>query len=151
MDTAEIIRNFALDGNAVSVKPLGDGFINDTFVAVADSGRRYILQRKNKNIFVEEYQDALTNDIIRCAKDIYIYAWTGNNIYVKPDNGRWPEREQYQRAAIKKCNELLALINMARRLFHLKGKKVRYWSQMTLDTRALLARWHEANAKQYGM
>ncbi len=51
MDTAEIIRNFALDGNAVSVKPLGDGFINDTFVAVADSGRRYILQRKNKNIF----------------------------------------------------------------------------------------------------
>ncbi|MCR5245055.1 MAG: aminoglycoside phosphotransferase family protein [Bacteroidales bacterium] len=51
MDTAEIIRNFALVGNAVSVKPLGDGFINDTFIAVADSGRRYILQRKNKNIF----------------------------------------------------------------------------------------------------
>ena len=106
---------------------------------------------KNKNIFVEEYQDALTNDIIRCAKDIYIYAWSGNNVYVKPDNGRWPEREKYQRAAIMKCNELLALINMARRLFHLKGKKVRYWSQMTLDARALLARWHEANAKQYGM
>ena len=49
---------------------------------------------KNKNIFTEEYQDALTNDIIRCAKDIYIYAWSGNNIYVKPDNGRWPEREK---------------------------------------------------------
>ena len=106
---------------------------------------------RNKNIFVEEYQDALTNDIIRCAKDIYIYAWSGNNVYVKPDNGRWPEREKYQKAAIMKCNELLALINMARRLFHLKGKKVRYWSQMTIDARALLVRWHEANAKQYGM
>ena len=106
---------------------------------------------KNKRIFTEEYQDALTDDIIKCAKDIYIYAWNGNNIYVTKDNGRWKEREWYQRQAILKCNELLALINIARRLFHLKGNKVQYWSQMTLDTRALVQKWHEANAKQYGM
>lgn len=106
---------------------------------------------KNKNIFVEEYQEALTNDIIRCAKDIYVYAWNGNNVYVTKDNGRWIERERYQRLAITKCNELLALINIARRLFHLKGKKVSYWSQLALDARALIHKWHEANAKQYGM
>lgn len=106
---------------------------------------------KNKNVFKAEYQDALTNDIIRCAKDIYIYAWNGNNIYVRENNGRWPERERLQVMAISKCGELLALINIARRLFHLKGKKVRYWSQMAIDTRRLLSRWHEANARQYGM
>ena len=104
----------------------------------------------NKKIFTEEYQEALTNDIICCAKNIYVYAWNGNNIYVTKENGRWKERQKYQYAAITKCNELLALINIARRLFHLKGNKVRYWSQMTLECRALLARWHEANAKQYG-
>ncbi len=104
---------------------------------------------QNKKIFTEEYQGAVTNDIIRCAKDIYIFAWSGNNVYVKKDNGRWVERERYQLDAIIKCNELLALINIARRLFHLKGKKVRYWSQMTLETRAMISKWHEANAKQY--
>lgn len=104
----------------------------------------------NKNIFTAEYQEALTNDIIRCAKDIYVYAWNGNNVYVQPGNGRWKEREKLQLAAISKCNELLALINIARRLFHLKGGKVKYWSQMTIDARQLIHKWHEANAKQYG-
>lgn len=105
----------------------------------------------NKNIFTEKYQEALTSDIIKCAKDIYIYAWTGNNIYVRRGDGSWPEREKYQRAAIAKCNELLALINIARRLFHLKGKKVRYWSSLTIEARKLIQKWREANAKQYGM
>ena len=104
----------------------------------------------NKKIFTVEYQEALTNDIIRCAKDIYVFAWNGNNIYVTKDNGRWEQREKLQLLAISKCNELLALINIARRLFHLKGSKVKYWSQMTIDTRMILRKWHEANAKQYG-
>lgn len=104
----------------------------------------------NKNVFTEEYQEALTSDIIRTAKDIYINAWSGNNVYVK-DAERWKERERYQQAAIMKCNELLALINIARRLFHLKGKKVKYWSGMTLETRMMLRKWYESNLKQYGM
>ena len=68
----------------------------------------------NKNIFTVEYQEALTNDIIRCAKDIYVFAWNGNNVYVTKDNGRWEQREKLQLLAISKCNELLALINIAR-------------------------------------
>ena len=104
----------------------------------------------NKKIFSVEYQEAVTNEIIKCAKDIYIYAWNGNNIYVRPDNGRWKDRERLQLASISKCNELLALINIARRLFHLKGSKVNYWTRLTTDTRALLRKWHEAGVKQYG-
>jgi len=104
----------------------------------------------NKKIFTVEYQDALTNDIIRCSKDIYIYAWNGNNIYVTKENGRWKEREKLQLASISKCNELLALINIARRLFHLKGNKVKYWTQLTIEARGIIRRWHDAGAKQYG-
>ena len=106
---------------------------------------------KNKNIFTAEYQEALTNDIIRCAKDIYIFTWSGNNIYVseKQKEG-WPERERLQIAAYRKCNELLSLQNIARRLFHLRGKKVRYWAQLTVDARKLIKEWHRSNADQYG-
>lgn len=98
----------------------------------------------NKNIFTEEYQDALTNDIIRCAKDIYIYAWDANNVYVKKGEDGWKERVQLQTKALTKCNELLALINLARRLFHLKGGKVRYWSEMTIEAKKLIYKWREA-------
>ena len=48
-----IIEKFAIEGTAESVKPLGDGFINDTFIVTTAGGPRYILQRKNKNIFTD--------------------------------------------------------------------------------------------------
>ena len=47
----DIAGRFALDGSAVEVQPLGEGFINDTFVVTTDGPRRYILQRKNKAVF----------------------------------------------------------------------------------------------------
>lgn len=106
---------------------------------------------KNKKIFTEEYQEALTNDIIRCAKDIYLVAMRGNRVYVRKGNGRWKERVEYQTIAIEKCNDMLGYIDLARSLFHLKGKKVRYWSQMVLDTRALVIKWREATVKEHGM
>ncbi len=50
-DLTEIAGRFELDGNPVEVRPLGEGFINDTFVVTTDGPRRYILQRKNKAVF----------------------------------------------------------------------------------------------------
>lgn len=46
-----IASAFVLDSDVTSVKPLGEGFINDTFIVETSSGVRYILQRKNKKIF----------------------------------------------------------------------------------------------------
>ena len=47
----DIAGRFALDGSAVEVRPLGEGFINDTFVVTTNGPLRYILQRKNKAVF----------------------------------------------------------------------------------------------------
>lgn len=90
----------------------------------------------NKNIFLPEYQSALTDDIIRTAKDIYINVWTANNIRVDGHKELWNWRNRLQRQATMECNNLLALIGLARPLFHLKGKKVKYWSEKTLKTRS---------------
>lgn len=47
-----IANEFALEGNIVEIKPLGPGFINDTYIVKTDDGNPdYILQRKNRNIF----------------------------------------------------------------------------------------------------
>jgi len=48
----EIAENFKLEGKIQEVKPLGEGFINDTFIIkTTGNSPTYILQRKNKNIF----------------------------------------------------------------------------------------------------
>lgn len=48
----EIASQFALDGSIESIKPLGEGFINDTFIVRTEGDAPdYILQRKNKNVF----------------------------------------------------------------------------------------------------
>ncbi|HIZ86033.1 MAG TPA: phosphotransferase [Candidatus Coprenecus stercoravium] len=47
-----IAERFCLDGKPSEVRPLGDGFINDTYVVeLENSALRYILQRKNTGIF----------------------------------------------------------------------------------------------------
>lgn len=59
----QIISCFALDSEAVSVKPLGEGFINDTFIAQTQSDTKYILQRKNRKVFTNI--PAMMDNIVR--------------------------------------------------------------------------------------
>lgn len=49
----KIASEFVLEGVATTVKPLGEGFINDTFLVCADGSQEpsYILQRKNHIVF----------------------------------------------------------------------------------------------------
>lgn len=48
-----ICNQFQLEGTILTVKPLGEGFINDTLMITTAEATapNYILQRKNKNIF----------------------------------------------------------------------------------------------------
>ena len=48
------LEQFAIDGSVTEIRPYGNGHINDTFLAVFQTGdgeKRYILQRMNHNIF----------------------------------------------------------------------------------------------------
>lgn len=48
-----LASNFSIEGEIAEIKPLGEGFINDTFIVktLADKDPNYLFQRKNKNIF----------------------------------------------------------------------------------------------------
>ena len=48
-----VLSRFALSGAPVSSEPYGSGHINGTQLVVCDSGRRYILQQINTNVFHE--------------------------------------------------------------------------------------------------
>lgn len=48
----DIAGQFLTEGGIVEIKPLGEGFINDTYKITTENGQPdYLLQRKNKNVF----------------------------------------------------------------------------------------------------
>ncbi len=52
MDTTKIASQFLVEGVIEQIKPLGEGFINDTFTVITEGDAdNYILQRKNHAIF----------------------------------------------------------------------------------------------------
>ncbi|MEG2319710.1 MAG: phosphotransferase, partial [Mucinivorans sp.] len=60
----QIASKFAIDGQIEVVRPLGEGFINDTFIIQTQEGSpNYILQRKNKSIFTNI--PAMMDNIVR--------------------------------------------------------------------------------------
>lgn len=113
----------------------------------------------NKNVFLLEYQNALTDDIIRTAKNIFIDCWTANNIRITKENENEADRQRneerkkmrrkLQERAMLNCNNLLALMQIAQSLFHLKLKRIKYWGGRTLETRAMIKAWMESDSKRY--
>ena len=102
----------------------------------------------NENIFIPKYQNAITNDIIRTAKDIYINCWTANNVKVT-DIDTFKERHKLQREAHRNCNNLLALIQIAGSVFHLKNKRIKYWGEKTLEVRNMITKWMQNDNERY--
>lgn len=103
---------------------------------------------KNKNIFLPEYQSALTDDLIRSAKDIYINAWKANNIRVVSQED-WKLRKHLQELSILECNSLLATMQLAKKVFHLKAKRIKYWGELTIKARDGIRAWKESDTKRY--
>lgn len=104
----------------------------------------------NKKSFDVEYQDSLINSINQCAIDIYTNASKADHVYVSEDNGRWPRRKEYQLNAVDECENLFALINIAKRVCHVKGTRVYYWIGLVNDTENLIKAWAKANHEKYG-
>ena len=71
--------NFLFDGKVKNIRPLGEGLINDTYLVETEGDNsKYILQRKNKNIFkdipammdnINKVTEHLKKKIIDCGGD----------------------------------------------------------------------------------
>ena len=102
----------------------------------------------NPKVFTLEYQTALTNDIVDTAKNIAKLTMRANNVLVKSTQLA-QLRLRYQHEAANCCNDLLVLIQLAKPVFHLAGKRVKYWGGLVLRARELIRAWQDANAKDY--
>ena len=96
----KIASQFALEGTIAEIKPLGEGFINDTFVVKTEGDApNYILQRKNHVIFpdvpgmmenikaVTEHIKAKVQDPLR--ETLTVIPAKDGKLYVEEDGNFW--------------------------------------------------------------
>lgn len=105
----------------------------------------------NDKIFLPQYNLSLANGIIHDAKEAYTLAWKANKIRVEgklaEESGKL--RLRLQKEAILSCKNLLPLIELAQKVYHLDKSREEYWARLTLETANILTGWHKSDAKRY--
>ena len=105
---------------------------------------------KNEKIFNPEIDKNLIDRMRNCAFDIYIKAWQANKIRAETNYMNRAMRNNLQEEAILLCDELHASIGIAKQLYHLRNRRMKYWSGLITEVRALLQGWKESDVKRYG-
>lgn len=115
---------------------------------------RYTLEiTANEGVFIPDFRKTVTDDIILSAKNVYLFIRDANDTHVRMGTSfqprDWAERNAYQREALRYSRRLLYLIDIAHRVFHLSGKRVKYWGSMTVEVRNRIQGWMDADTKRY--
>lgn len=109
----------------------------------------YTLQiTSNAKVFDPVYANALGNKIQAAATDIFINCWTANNIRPMPETNL-RERHKLQRLAVLQCNNLLAMIEIAYKLYHLESRRVEHWGALIIEVRNMIRAWSQSDSKRY--
>ncbi len=103
---------------------------------------------RNQKIFASEFKEDLTDLLITDAVNIFRWIWKANCIRVKTSRD-WERRSRLQVMAKEQCNDMLALISLAKPTFHLKTKRVEYWVSQVTEVRKMIEKWHEKDAERY--
>ena len=108
--------------------------------------KHILIITKNEKIFDIAYK-ALIDDIIHSAEHIFIYAYMANNIYAKGKEN-FEQRIKLETMAILECKNLLALMDLAYQIFHLKSKKVEYVAKITNEAELSLRNWRKSDKEK---
>ncbi len=108
----------------------------------------YTLQITSNEKHFPKSQDSFTQIIRLTAIHLYSLCWEANNIMVNGDIKRYEMRMELQAQALDKCNSLCALIDIAKPLFHLSSKRVKYWTMKVVELRNYIYKWHINDKKR---
>ena len=116
--------------------------------AALDLAEHTLKNCKNEKHFSPEYKEWITDPLVMAARDAYALADEANGIRVTTRKD-WQDREELQLEAIKNASRMKPLINLARRMNHLRRGKTEYWISKSNYALAMLKKWHTADRKRY--
>ena len=110
---------------------------------------KYVIQiTRNPKVFDPTYNHEVTDDIVREAKGIHRAIWGANQVKVI-SRERYRDRREQQEKAVKLCRDLLADVAIAKSVFHLSGRRVKFWTETIVEIRNRTQAWIESEADRY--
>lgn len=101
----------------------------------------------NKKVFTPDHEKT-TEKIVNLAWNIYHRARIANDIRVEIADDLM-ERRKLQNQAIAECDQLLTAIQIAKRVFHLRLKRIKFWGEMVEEVKNHLKKWRESDADRF--
>lgn len=107
----------------------------------------------NTNKFPLNYHYTMTAEIVSKAKDVYRLGKRANDIYVESGKkevlrSRFKKRIEFENEAIFLLSDLLADINIAKSVFHIRGKTYRHWASMVINTKEAYKAWRDSEVER---
>lgn len=99
----------------------------------------------NTKVFKPEY-NWLTGVILAETINIHRLVYSANEDNLKNE---YESRSKKQKDALKLCNNLKADILVAKKTYHLRAKRVVYWTEKVNDLKTLIQNWMESDRKRY--
>lgn len=104
----------------------------------------------NEKIFDPKVDPEIIRRIKGAAYDIYALLWTANKIHAETGPINRELRFRKQEEAYLLCDEMLAYIGVAKQVFHLRSKRMKYWAGLIVEVQRLIQGWKESDVKRYG-
>lgn len=105
---------------------------------------------KNSKVFDPNVDEELIKRIKNCAYDICVKSWGANRLHADTSREDRVARYRLQEESIILCGDMLVYINIAKSVFHLHRKRMKYWGEMIQNVGALLQKWKESDVDRYG-
>ena len=106
----------------------------------------YTLQiTSNTKVFKPEY-NWLTSAILSETINIHRLVYSANETNLQND---YETRAKRQKEAVKLCNSLKADILVAHKIYHLREKRVVFWTNKVNEVKSLIQKWAESDKKRY--
>lgn len=104
----------------------------------------------NPKHFNPEIDEDLIKEIKQTARDIYKKLWAANRWRADGTKTERLYRRGLQEEGIGLCDEMHALIGIAKKVFHVSTRRMKCWSNKITSVRTLAQKWKESDIKRFG-
>lgn len=106
----------------------------------------------NENNFPKRYRWCITNQIVETVINICKNITIANAVVVtkgETASSDYSVRRKCQTAALSQTYGLLALINIAYKLFNIDSKRIEYWTMQIVEVQKLIRGWRDSDKQRY--
>ena len=101
----------------------------------------------NEKCFPKRYRWCITQKIVNFSIDIYNLLNMADSTFVKT-KGDLELRRNYQKHALSSTYALLSMVDLAKLTFHIRGRRIEYWTALVKQVQKLLRGWIDSDAKK---